>query len=307
MPIPSPNIAVYTEGLVLTPAAKDSLTKWVNTQAPPGDRKMLTDALKNSLVAADVAKAGFDSIIVGLWHVHKGGDIYYNDFPINENTAAAFTGSFKWLKSAPGSTVKNVILSVGGGDGVSDDDYKNMKAAWPTVRDALRGLFADSNADGVDWDYEPVSTQFDSDFIIMITNQMASPAPPAKPYRVTAAPFEDIEEWKKVISNTLFQGGTLPGNNFSWWNLQLYGGADYKDWIDGLGEIKTGLKPLELQAFLVPGYSMSDCKSPPVGEPSISDLRKAYKSLGGAFIWNYDGIQGCAQDVASKIRKVFSP
>jgi hypothetical protein len=306
MPIPTPNIAVYTEGLVLTPAAKAYLKKWVDTLPAGPPKDMLAADLEKAIPAADVAKAGFDCILVGLWHVHKGGAIYYNDFPINDNTRAAFTGSFKELKSAPGSTVKNVIISVGGGDGVSDDDYTNMKAAWSTVGPALRQLFADSNADGVDWDYEPVSTQFDSDFIITITNQMASPAPPAKAYRVTAAPFEDIEEWKKVISNTLFQGGTLPGNNFAWWNLQIYGGADYKDWIDGLGEIKTGLKPLELQAFLVPGYSMSDCDSPPPIK-EISDLRKTYTSLRGAFIWNYDGIQGCAQDVASKIRKVFSP
>jgi hypothetical protein len=177
MPIPTPNILVYTEGVVLTPTAKDSLKKWVDTLPPGETRDMLTEALKKALLAADVAKAGFDCILVGLWHVHPGGVIYYNEFPINDNTRAAFTGSFKELKSTPGSTVKNVILSFGGGGGVSDDDYTNMKAAWSTVRPALRDLFADSNADGVDWDYEPVSTQFDSDFIIMITNQMASPAP----------------------------------------------------------------------------------------------------------------------------------
>ena len=306
MPIPTPNILVYTEDLVLTPAAQASLKKWVATLPPGKTRDMLTADLGRALPAADVAKAGFDCILVGLWHVHPGGAIYYNDFPINDNTRAAFTGSFKELKSAPGSTVKNVIISVGGGDGVSDDDYTNMKAAWSTVGPALRQLFADSNADGVDWDYEPVTIPFDQRFISMITNQMASPAPPAKPYLVTAAPFTDKKDWQTVIENTLFQGGTLPGNNFAWWNLQLYGGADYIKWITDLGKIRTGFSGNELQAFLVPGYSMSDCDSPPPIK-EISDLRKTYTSLRGAFIWNYDGIQGCAQDVASKIRKVFSP
>jgi len=60
----------------------------------------------------------------------------------------------------------------------------------------------------------------------------------------------------------------------------------------------------QIETFLLPGYSPS-CKP---GDTTVSDIQAlygSYPSLGGAFIWNYSGIQGCATTMSAAITKIF--
>lgn len=303
MTVPSPNVAVYTENSVVTPDALASLENWANAMPDGPTKTMYLNDLANAIQASDVATAGFDTVIVGLFHVHDDGTIYYNDFPVDSDTSSDICESIQALKTSPGSTVETVLVSFGGGNwaghpaSVSDSDYPNMKANWATFQPALVELLKNSGADGVDWDYEPVTTPFDTAFIIQITNEMAGLS-----YLITAAPYTDQSEWQTVIEGTVAGGGT--GNNFAWWNLQLYGGAYYPDWVTGLQGVSTGLSNTGVETFLVPGYS-PNCSFSPVDD--IKGLYATYPSLNGAFIWNYSGIQACAADMSAAITKIFKP
>lgn len=303
MTVPTPNIAVYTESLVVSTSSQASLTRWAKSLPPGPDRDRCLGDLAGADQAADIATAGFDTIIVGLFHVHDGGAIYCNDFPVNSGTFAGVCEGIKALKTSPGSTVKTVLLSFGGGNwaghpaSVSDSDYPAMKASWPAFKALLTDLLKTSGADGVDWDYEPETVPFDTDFITRITNELA-----ALPCLVTAAPYTDQQNWLTVLKGT--ETGSS-GNNFAWWNLQLYGGADYSDWVTALKGASTGLGAGSVEAFLLPGYSPYDCSSSPAGD--IQDLYASYPLLNGAFIWNYGSIKDCAADMAASIRAVFKP
>jgi hypothetical protein len=304
MLVPSPNVAVYTENAVLTPAALATLTAWAAAMPDSPTKTMYQNDLGNAIAAADVAVSGFDTVIVGLFHVHSDGSIYYNDFPVDSDTSAAICDSIAALKSTPGSTVKTVLISFGGGNwylhpaSVSDTDYPAMKANWATFKPALITLLQDAGADGVDWDYEPETVPFDTAFIIQITNEIAS-----TPYLVTAAPFKDQSDWLTVIAGTVTGSS---GNNFAWWGLQLYSGVpSYPNWIAALQAGTTDLTDDQIETFLLPGYS-PDCGDPthvPVND--IKGLLSNYPLLGGAFIWNYSGIQTCVTTMSAAITKIF--
>jgi hypothetical protein len=302
MTVPGPNVAVYTENAVLTPAALTTLTAWANAMPDGSTKTMYLNDLSNANAAADVAASGFDTIIVGLWHVHSDGSIFYNDFPVDSDTTAAICESIQALKTTPGSTVKTVLISFGGGNwaghpaSVSDTDYPAMKANWTTFQPALAALLRDSGADGVDWDYEPETTPFDTAFIAKITNEMA-----AVPCLVTAAPYTDQADWLTVIAGTRTAGAAAP-NNFAWWNLQLYGGADYGNWVAALQGAPTGMTSGQVETFLLPGYSPG-CSYSPVSD--IQNLYGSYPALGGAFIWNYTGVETCAKTLSADITKIF--
>jgi hypothetical protein len=304
MSVPSPNVVVYTENAVLTPAALATLTAWAAAMPDSPTKTMYQNDLAAAITASEVATSGFDTVIVGLWHVHSDGSIYYNDFPIDSDTTAAISDSIAALKSAPGSTVKTVLISFGGGNwydhpaSVSDTDYPAMKANWATFKPALITLLQDSGADGVDWDYEPETVPFDDAFITQITNEIA-----AASYLVTAAPYQEQSDWLTVIKGTL-NGATA--NNFAWWGLQLYSGVpSYPDWITAIQGVTTGMTNDQVETFLLPGYK-PDCS--PYGSPvgAITALYGSYPSMNGAFIWNYSGIQTCAPAMAKGITNIFS-
>jgi hypothetical protein len=299
MTISSPNVAVYTENAVLTPTALNSLEAWAST-ALPSAKKMYLQDLAGSVQAADVATAGFDTVIVGLFHVHDDGSIYYNDFPVDSDTSAYICEGIQALKTTPKSTVKTVLLSFGGGNwwghpaSVSDTDYPAMKKNWPAFKAQLIALLESCNADGVDWDYEPVTTQFDNNFIIQITNEMAAHG------LVTAAPYNDMANWLAVIKGTI----TPTGNNFAWWNLQTYAPADYVSWLTALQNASTGLTESQVGSFLLPGYS-PNCSNLNDQVATIQALKASYPSLNGAFIWNYGLINCCAPTMAELIAITF--
>jgi hypothetical protein len=285
---------------VLTPNTLNSFEAWAST-FPPGPKKTYLKDLATAVQAKDVAWSGFVTIIVGLFHVHDDGTVYYNDFPVNSDTLNWISEGISALKTTSQSLVKTVLLSFGGGSymgkSVSDADYANMKQNWPAVKAQMIELLGSANADGVDWDYEPSKPgSFDSDFIIRITNEMAAHG------LVTAAPFTDQSNWLDVIKGTI----TPTGNNFAWWNLQLYGGdAKYGDWFTALINGSTGLPESQISTFLVPGYS-PNCANLNDLTKTIQALKTTFPSLGGTFIWNYGQINCCAPDVSLELSAILS-
>ncbi len=279
--IPHPNAVLYTED-ILTAAS--------------------TKAIINS---------GFTTVIVGLFHVIDDGTLVYNDVPMNDSLLTLI----KSLKSTKGTSVKTVLFSIGGGNwyghpaSVSDFDYPKMKASWlspakgesKTSKQNMLDFLATADLDGLDLDYEPETTTFDAPFISTIANDIK-----AAGYMVTAAPYKNMPSWNTVIKNTVItKGDKVIGNNFSWWNLQLYGGAVYKTWIENLQEMATeiGMTNAELETFLLPGFTFEN-RDPDV-ETQISDFKKGYPSINGGFIWRYKFIAAKVSDVAASILKAI--
>lgn len=272
--IPTPNVALYTEA-VLTPDAVSAL-----------------------------CRSGFSTIIVGLFHVHADGSLYYNDDPVSAATATIIA-SLKQIAREPRPMCLHVHwrrqLARPSGIGVrfglpGDESHLTQPAPGQslTSKAAILELMRAGNIDGLDLDYEPMTTPFDVDFIAQIATEIS-----AVGHLVSAAPYQDHGHWGSVLSQTT----TSSGNCFTRWNLQLYGGADYATWVAYLGTLSAQTNINDPQRFLVPGYSIA-CGSTPnddLGQP-LNQLAQQYPTLDGAFIWNSTSIADCLATEASAIQ-----
>jgi hypothetical protein len=224
----------------------------------------------DAMVAAaqNINGSGFGTVLLGQWHVHADGSIYYNDSPLDSVIQA--------LKVIPtalklGGSVKKVLLSFG----PFGSDFQHIKDNLSSFQKTMAGVQAQTDIDGFDWDLEQNYEEF-TDLIVELTRWANGLG-----LMVTAAPYQNNTFWTDVLKKTNTGGSA----GFSWWNLQLYGGAYYPDWVTYL----DGLVP-NPQSFLVPGYSVSMGSSPTDVQNDLSQLQSSYSSLDGGFIWQYEDI-----------------
>lgn len=236
-------IAVYCQG---TFAAQNPT---------PGQQHVMIAAAK------DLAGSGFGTVLLGQWHVHKDGTLYYNDSPID-----TVSWAMKTIPSLLRNGVTNVLLTVGP---FAKDFQCIFKSAIQNIISMSKGA-----VNGLDWDLEGDYEQLE-DLLVELTDWATSLG-----LLVTAAPYTDNTAWTAVLARTNKNG---PG--FSWWNLQLYGGANYGSWV---GDVNN-LVPSP-QSFLVPGYKIAGGVSPSDLQSSLVTLEQQYPSLDGAFIWRYEDI-----------------
>jgi len=224
----------------------------------------------DTMVAAaqDIANSGFGTVILGQWHVHSDGSIYYNNSLLDSVIQA--------LKVIPtalkqGGSVKKVLITFG----PFGADFQSIQRNLTQFKKTMAGVQAMTAIDGFDWDLEENYSQFGALLVDLTqwTNSLGM--------MVTAAPYEEMSFWTSVLKRTNTGGST----GFSWWNLQLYGGADYPDWVSGL----QGLVP-NPQSFLVPGYSVDQGSSPSDVRTNLQQLQSSSPGLDGGFIWKYESI-----------------
>jgi hypothetical protein len=226
----------------------------------------------DAMVAAaqNINSSGFGTVLLGQWHVHSDGSLYYNNSPLDTVIQA--------LKVIPtalklGGSVQKVLLSFG----PFGDDFKYIQQNLAQFQKTVAGIQAMTDIDGLDWDLEQDYDQF-TDLLVTLT-QWAN----AEGMMVTAAPYDAYYEsfWTDVLKQTNTGGSA----GFSWWNLQLYGGAIYSDWVGYI----NGLV-LNPESFLVPGYSVNQGATPSSVETDLSQIQKSFPSLDGGFIWQYEDI-----------------
>jgi hypothetical protein len=226
----------------------------------------------DAMVAAaqNINSSGFGTVLLGQWHVHSDGSLYYNNSPLDTVIQA--------LKVIPtalklGGSVQKVLLSFG----PFGDDFKYIQQNLALFQKTVAGIQAMTDIDGLDWDLEQDYDQF-TDLLVTLT-QWAN----AEGMMVTAAPYDAYYEsfWTDVLKQTNTGGSA----GFSWWNLQLYGGAIYSDWVGYI----NGLV-LNPESFLVPGYSVNQGATPSSVETDLSQIQKSFPSLDGGFIWQYEDI-----------------
>jgi hypothetical protein len=218
-------------------------------------------------VAQDVAGSGFGTAILGQWHVHPDGGIYYNGSLLNTVTQA-----LKIIPSAlkSGGSVEKVLITFG----PFGSDFKAIQNNLSQFKQTMAQVAASNNIDGFDWDLEEDYEQY-TDLLVDLTKWANGLG-----LSVTAAPYVDNSFWTNVLKRTNTGGSA----GFSWWNLQLYGGASYSDWVTYL----NGLVP-NPEAFLLAGYNILNT-SPAAIQSQISELASSFPSLAGGFIWRYEDI-----------------
>lgn len=225
--------------------------------------------------AAEISKSGFGTILLGQWHVHSDGSIYYNNSPLDTVIQA--------LKVIPtalkqGGSVKKVLISFG----PFGSDFQAIKDNLAQFKNTMAGVLAQTDIDGFDWDLEQDYSNF-TDLIVDLTQWTNGLGK-----MVTAAPYQESSFWTNVLQQTNTGGSA----GFSWWNLQLYGGADYGMWVNDL----NGLVP-NPESFLVPGFSVAQGSTPTSVQSYLASLHSSYSSLDGGFIWQYEDIVSSAYSV----------
>ncbi len=243
-----------------------------------------TPAQQQSMLAsaAEISASGFGTVVLGQWHVHSNGDIFYNNSLLSE---VSWTLNNIPLALKAGGTVTKVLITFGPFPG----DFENIQNNLATFQSQMQAVLALPGIDGLDWDLEG---DYDSYSALLETlTEWANDLNKA----VTAPPYQDQPFWNALLQNT-----NSPG--VQWWNLQCYGGADYDQWNTSL----QGIVP-NPSSFLVPGFKPSDEASPPtIQSPEeiqaqVATLKTSYPLLSGGFIWRYEDIAGQAAAYAQAI------
>jgi hypothetical protein len=93
---------------------------------------------------------------------------------------------------------------------------------------------------------------------------------------VIASPSEQPDAWIE----------TLQWARMSWWNLQLYNGADYAAWVGAI--VSSGAMSSEAaQSFVVPGYKLT-WSTPDSVAHDLQGLRHYAAAVDGVFLRSYD-------------------
>jgi hypothetical protein len=220
--------------------------------------------------AADINSSGFGTVLLGQWHVHPDGSIYYNDSPLDT--------VIQQLKVIPtaltlGGSVQKVLIDFG----PFVSDYDNIAKNLAAFKQTMAGVIAETAINGFDWDLEGGYTQPYHDLLVDLTQWASSIG-----CMVTAPPYQVESFWNGII-NVTNAGGA---QGMSWWNLQTYGGASYPGWVQGF----TTQLGLDAQSYNVPGYNIGGGVAPSAVGSQIAALYENYPRLDGGFIWRYEDI-----------------
>lgn len=244
-----------------------------------------TSAQKQQMAAAaqDIGTSGFGTVILGQWHVHSDGTVYYND-SLLDSVVDELKTVVKALKS--GGKVTKVLIDVG----PFASDFAGIEKNREKFHKAMAQLVK-TGIDGFDWDLEQDLEKY-SRLLVELNHQVKE-----MKLVTTAAPYYDQSFWNKVQKESDNEHGA--GN--SWWNLQLYGGTSYSDWVGPLSGVVQ-----DPQAFLVPGWSISQGTTPASLQASLSSLLASYPSLAGGFVWRYEDIASSGYTTADFAQAIIN-
>jgi len=222
------------------------------------------EAMKGA--AAALGDSGFGTVLLAFLHPKLDGTLYYNNIPFSETLA--FLPSMVAAIKARG-IVSRVLLSIG----PFAADYAAINNNVSRFKQAFADLATRVGLDGVDFDLEEDYDTF-SDLLVDLTGWASNAG-----MTVTAAPFRREDFWIRVLQRTSTGGRS----RFAWWNLQIYGGADYGTWVSDLSGLIDNP-----QGFLVPGYNVDAGTTPNSLESTLRELKSSYPSLAGSFVWQYE-------------------
>nr|BBH88113.1 hypothetical protein KTC_28640 [Thermosporothrix sp. COM3] len=229
------------------------------------------DQLKEMEAAAkELGDAGFGTIILAFLHVHNDGSFWYNNISLAK-TQSFLPNIIKTMKQP--KKVSKVLLSIGGW---KTEDFQAIKKNPAKFKQQFLTWKNTLGIDGFDIDiendYEECKTT-----LVDLVNWGAKQG-----LTVTAAPYTERNYWLDILKQTSSSKKPL----FAWWNLQLYGRANYADWEKEVKKVVT-----DAQAFLVPGYTIEYQAAPNDILSDLKNLRKTYSGISGGFLWQYEWIK----------------
>ena len=224
--------------------------------------------------ANELASSGFGTILLGQWHVHIDGTIYYND-----TLYTAGGSDLEWSLSTIPPALKKGARYVVVTFGPTGGDFDHITANLTTFQTAVQYLFDNYQIDGIDFDIEGSYSTENQQTLATLAEWASSQGK-----LVTAAPYTYMDWWQGLLQQS---------THFNWMNLQMYAyqndPSDYGPWVQGL----TGYTP-HPQTFLSYGFKPAAGISPNEVTFTLKSIRSTYPDVNNAFIWRYEDIRGKA-------------
>ena len=108
---------------------------------------------------------------------------------------------------------------------------------------------------------------------------------------VVASPSNQPELWVEMLQAARVR--------MSWWNLQLYNGADYAAWVGAI--VESGVMSAErAQSFVVPGYKLT-WSTPDSVALDLQGLKDCAPSVDGVFLRSYEQMKPRSAEWAKAI------
>lgn len=256
----SPIVAAYAEGVV-----------YPDPSSPGGPAKAIK-AFQNS---------GFNTMILGLFHVDSSGSLFFNNAIIVQN--GQYVGDRSWpatVQSITGGSVTTVCASIGGG-GVSD--YTNIQQIYQTNHNSFLGTVLANNLAAfrklfpsisiIDIDCEE---WVNGSTLVAFCELLAGLG-----FKITFCPYTNQSFWVNALASlqTSAPGAVV------WWNLQCYDGGTGNQPSDWSRAIVAGIPGFQTDGYIVAGDWTQD--SPAAVQQLLSGFASD-PSLGGGFIWTLD-------------------
>jgi hypothetical protein len=251
----------------------------------------------------------FDTIILPFIHAEVASGsirLKYNDTPI-EKLWSGLPKELRRLKE--GFPVrKRLLFSVA-------PQQSNWDAIATNVSDftnkfvKLTDIFA---VDGMDLDYEGSYQARDKQLLGKMVAAYRTIRPEGL---VTAAPYTAEDFWTGKGGVLELSRSKSGQSQFSWFNVQFYAGAGnlppgsyvetLENWATAAGRTGNGVAdPVD---FIVPGCNgTAEARrnfSPDEFETGLADIRGTKGSVGGGFVWNYEGLEWTPKEWCEAIRK----
>ena len=220
---------------------------------------------------------GFALVPLAFLHCNSDGSLNYNNDAFSPGSDPDMLEGVQALANA--GTVP--LFSIGGTGG---SDFVNIANNYDTFLQNLLAVLEAYNVVGVDFDFENEPTaaiqSACEQLVVDLTNDS---------YIVTGVPTSNLQFWQAIVQNTNLPDGTP---RVLLYNLQLYGGVDYGQWVTAF----TGIVP-NPQVFLGSGY-LSGNQTPAQVGSALESLLAQYPDSIEAFIWRSPHTTGTGTTMA---------
>lgn len=251
-----------------------------------------------------IQNAGWDTILIGLFHLSTTGEIGFNNAQIISK-ADGYFGDANWASQLTdlltGGEVKTLIASFGGG-GVGD--FNNIKNIYKNNNKSFSGTNLESNfktfkktfpmIDIIDMDCED---EYNQDSFVAFCQLLITIG-----FEVTFCPYalNEIDFWTGSLASL---EKSNPGKVLRW-NLQCYDGGGLNNPKKWAKAIKKAIPSFNTDGFIWAGdWSRNYNKNraqwvgncPPAMQTHLAGF-KGEPSIGGAFLWTIDQIEAYAHE-----------
>jgi len=241
-----------------------------------------------------IQQAGWNTIILGLFHISSSGDIGFNDTSIIQG--GKYVGDSTWpgqLTQLKSGNISTLLASIGGG-GVSD--YENIMTIYQSNNNSFQGTALQSNFQTFRNTFTAVSIidmdcedNYDQPSFVAFCEMLIEMG-----FGITFCPYTYDSFWTGSLAAIQAQ---YPGA-VKWWNLQCYDGGNGNDPADWAASIQQAIPGFDTNGYILASdwsrfwntqYKIWEGDCPQAVQSLLSQF-KGEACVGGAFIWTLDQI-----------------